>query len=131
MASSISNITFVSAGKVQEGHDGSYHYSDVMKVIFSLISIGSIIPNLLFLIAMLLNYSRMRSGYHNILLYNMMISDMLAGNATFFLNMCFNIGVQTCSNEATMLVQHGATITLLDATCWPRLNTTLDDVIRR
>ena len=85
MASAISNITFVSAGNVEERHDGNYHYSDVMKAIFSIISLGSIAQNMLFLIAMLLNFSRMRSGYHNILLYNMMISDMLAGiNANFF-----------------------------------------------
>ena len=34
--------------------------------------------------------------------------------------------VKACSNEANMLVQHHPT--LLDATCWPRLNTMLDDV---
>jgi hypothetical protein len=80
MASSFSNITYISAGNVSARNDGNYQYSDAMKAIFSIISFGSIVPNLLFLIAMLLNYNRMRSGYHNVLLYNMMISDMLAGN---------------------------------------------------
>ena len=35
---------------------------------------------------------------------------------------------KACSNEANMLVQHHPT--LLDATCWPRLNTILDNVGR-
>ena len=34
--------------------------------------------------------------------------------------------LKACSNEANMLVQHHPT--LLDATCWPRLNTMLEDV---
>ena len=34
--------------------------------------------------------------------------------------------VKACSNEANMLVQHHPT--LLYATCWPRLNTMLEDV---
>ncbi len=34
--------------------------------------------------------------------------------------------VKACSNKANMLVQHHPT--LLNATCWPRLNTMLDDV---
>ena len=34
--------------------------------------------------------------------------------------------LKVCSNEANMLVQHHPT--LLDATCWPRLNSILDDV---
>ena len=34
--------------------------------------------------------------------------------------------VKACSNEADMLVQHHPT--LLDATCWPRLNSMLEDV---
>ena len=36
------------------------------------------------------------------------------------------IAVKACSNEANMLVQHHPT--LLDATCWSRLNTILEDV---
>ena len=36
--------------------------------------------------------------------------------------------IKACSNEANMLVQHHPT--LLNATCWPRLNTTLDNVGR-
>ena len=35
-------------------------------------------------------------------------------------------GVKACSNEANILVQHHPT--LLDATCWHRLNTMLEDV---
>ena len=35
-------------------------------------------------------------------------------------------GVEACSNEANMLVQHHPP--LLDATCWPRLNTMFEDV---
>ena len=38
----------------------------------------------------------------------------------------FMIILKACSNEAIMLVQHHPT--LLDATCWPRLNTVLEDV---
>ena len=34
--------------------------------------------------------------------------------------------LKACSNEANMSVQHHPT--LLDATCWPRLNTMLEDV---
>ena len=34
--------------------------------------------------------------------------------------------LKACSNEANMLVQHHPT--LLNATCWPRLNTMLDAV---
>ena len=81
MILSMSNITFISAnaGNVSAQNDGDY--GSVMKVIFTLISIGSIVPNVLFFIAILLNYSKMRGGHHNILLYNMMISDTLAGNA--------------------------------------------------
>ncbi len=33
---------------------------------------------------------------------------------------------KVCSNKANKLVQHHPS--LLDATCWPRLNTMLDDV---
>ncbi len=36
--------------------------------------------------------------------------------------------LKACSNEANMLVQHHPT--LLDVTCWPRLNTMLDNVGR-
>ncbi len=35
---------------------------------------------------------------------------------------------KACSNEANMLVQHHPTF--LDVTCWPRLNTMLDNVER-
>ncbi len=38
----------------------------------------------------------------------------------------FHPSIKACSNEANMLVQHH--LTLSDATCWPRLNTMLDDV---
>ena len=39
-----------------------------------------------------------------------------------FASRCCNL--KACSNEANMLVQHHTT--LLDATCWPRLNRPLD-----
>ncbi len=60
MMLSISNITFIlaNAGNVSAQNDGDYHYGSVMKVIFTLISIGSIVPNVLFFIAILLNYSK-------------------------------------------------------------------------
>ena len=38
----------------------------------------------------------------------------------------FALSFKTCSNKANILVQHHPT--LLDATCWPCLNTMLDDV---
>ena len=37
-----------------------------------------------------------------------------------------SLSYKACSNKANMLVQHRPT--LLDATCWPRLNTMLEDV---
>jgi hypothetical protein len=85
MAASVSNITFISASTGNVSGKNEDNYDSVMKAIFCIISIASIVPNMLFLIAMLLNYSRMRGGYHNILLYNMMISDTLAGNAYFMI----------------------------------------------
>lgn len=84
MAASVSNITFISASTGNVSGKNEDNYDSVMKAIFCIISIASIVPNMLFLIAMLLNYSRMRGGYHNILLYNM-ISDTLAGNAYFMI----------------------------------------------
>lgn len=53
---------------------------NLIKAVFCIISISSIIPNVLFLSAMLFNDSKLRGGYPNILLYSMMISDALAGN---------------------------------------------------
>ncbi len=36
------------------------------------------------------------------------------------------LSLKACLNEGNMLVQHH--LTLLDATCWSRLNTVLEDV---
>lgn len=81
MTAPIVNITFVPASDGNVSARNSHTDSNnVMKVIFSIISVGSIVPNGLFLIAMLINYKKIRRGHHNILLYNIMLSDMLAGN---------------------------------------------------
>ena len=75
------NITFISTYTRNISTKNAESYDMVMKVIFSMIGIGSILPNALFLMAMLHSCSRIRGGYHNILLYNMMISDAFAGTA--------------------------------------------------
>lgn len=85
MATSITTISPVILSSPTSGSNQATNvdgYDTVMKI-FCFISMGSVVPNVLFLIAMLLNYSRMRGGNHNILLYNMMISDTLAGNIYF------------------------------------------------
>ena len=48
-----------------------------------------------------------------------------AENNLIILTQPKNYKVKACSNEANLLVQHHST--LLDATCWSRLNTMLDD----
>lgn len=79
MAGPILNITFIPASDGNVSARNIVNSNNMMKVIFSIISVGSIVPNGLFLIAMLINYNKIRGGYHNILLYNIMVSDTLAG----------------------------------------------------
>ena len=50
-----------------------------LKIAFGFISVTSIVPNILFLLAMLLSSDETRGRRHNILLYNLMITDALAG----------------------------------------------------
>ncbi|XP_028404761.1 galanin receptor type 2-like [Dendronephthya gigantea] len=82
MASIIPSVIFtsVTTGEDERKDDGN-HPERIMRAICAIISIGSIVPNVLFLMAMLCKYSRIRAGHHNILLYNLIISDILAGMA--------------------------------------------------
>ena len=54
-------------------------YGLPLKITFGFISVTSIVPNILFLLALLLSSDEMRRRCHNILLYNLMITDALAG----------------------------------------------------
>lgn len=83
VASFIPSVTFTSVTTEKVSRkDVDNHTESIMRAIFAVISFGSIVPNVLFLIAMLYNYSRIRVGHHNILLYNLIVSDILAGNAS-------------------------------------------------
>ena len=88
MAAPILNITFIPASNGNVSARNIVDSNNVMKVIFSIISVGSIVPNSLFLMAMLINNRTIRGGYHNILLYNIMVSDTLAGELFYHLYAC-------------------------------------------
>lgn len=75
---SSSNVSASNSTIVQNGET----YSLALRITFVFISVTSVVPNLLYLMAMVLNSGGgIKRGYHNILLYNLMITDALAGIA--------------------------------------------------